>query len=221
MLKTNTKQLIIDVALKLLIKKGYDKTTVADIIKEADLSKGGLYHHFKSKEDILSEIAEIQAKEAAQIIEKIIKNKKLNELEKFNKIIAGIQTYKINFHKEKANLKEVFQKQIQDPYFQHKMMKMTKKIIVPYFRILFKEGVEHGVFKTKYPGELAEHYFDIMNSMQFSLIKPTLELAKKPENIKFIEQKLYFFQDLLERILGVKKGSILLAEPLLNRYLQK
>ena len=71
-----------------------------------------------------------------------------------------------------------------------------------------------------YPEDLAEHYLDIMTSMRMALIKPIMELKKKPENKKLIERKLRFFQDLLERLLGVKKGAINLAKPMLKRYLK-
>lgn len=47
---------IIDAAVRLWAKKGYDATGIADICTEADIGKGALYHHVGSKEDILFEI---------------------------------------------------------------------------------------------------------------------------------------------------------------------
>ncbi|MHC5229212.1 TetR/AcrR family transcriptional regulator [Enterococcus sp. LJL99] len=41
------------VALQLFLEKGYEKTTITDIMKKTNLSKGGMYHHFSSKEQIL------------------------------------------------------------------------------------------------------------------------------------------------------------------------
>ena len=46
---------ILDVSLKLFLEKGYENTTIQDIIDAlGNLSKGAIYHHFKSKEDILA-----------------------------------------------------------------------------------------------------------------------------------------------------------------------
>ena len=46
---------ILDVALALFFEKGYDNTSIQDIIDGlGGLTKGAVYHHFKSKEDILS-----------------------------------------------------------------------------------------------------------------------------------------------------------------------
>ena len=45
---------ILDVALELFFARGYDNTSIQDIIDHlGGLTKGAVYHHFKSKEDIL------------------------------------------------------------------------------------------------------------------------------------------------------------------------
>ena len=47
-----TRQNIIDKSLQLFSVKGFFNTSVNDILNETKLTKGGLYAHFKSKEDI-------------------------------------------------------------------------------------------------------------------------------------------------------------------------
>ena len=44
---------ITDAAMKVFLEKGYENTTMEAIAKNAGLSKGGLYHYFKSKDMIL------------------------------------------------------------------------------------------------------------------------------------------------------------------------
>lgn len=49
-----TRQRILDAAEKLFAQKGYERTTIQDILDELeDLSKGAIYHHFKNKEAML------------------------------------------------------------------------------------------------------------------------------------------------------------------------
>jgi AcrR family transcriptional regulator len=43
-------------ARKLFVKKGFRATTTEEIARKAKLTKGALYHHFKSKEDIFLEL---------------------------------------------------------------------------------------------------------------------------------------------------------------------
>lgn len=49
---------LIDAALALVARGNYDKTTVADIVREAGMSSRSFYEHFASKEDMVAEIIE-------------------------------------------------------------------------------------------------------------------------------------------------------------------
>jgi AcrR family transcriptional regulator len=49
---------LIDCAQRLFLTRGYERTTINDVIAAAGLSKGAFYHHFRSKEDMLEAIAE-------------------------------------------------------------------------------------------------------------------------------------------------------------------
>lgn len=50
------KQQILEAATAVFARKGFDGASMDDIVKESGLSKGGLYWHFKSKDDIISAI---------------------------------------------------------------------------------------------------------------------------------------------------------------------
>ena len=47
---------IVVISAKLFKEKGYEKTSVQDIIDAIGMSKGAIYHHFKSKEEILNAV---------------------------------------------------------------------------------------------------------------------------------------------------------------------
>ncbi len=54
-----TVNLILDVSYRLFMKKGYEHTSIQDIISHlGGLSKGAIYHHFKSKEEILMAVSD-------------------------------------------------------------------------------------------------------------------------------------------------------------------
>ena len=48
-----TRDRLIDAARKLFWVQGYEATSVAEILKKAEVNSGSLYYHFKSKEDRL------------------------------------------------------------------------------------------------------------------------------------------------------------------------
>ncbi len=50
------KQQIKRVAARIFVEKGFDNTTMEDLVKETGLSKGGLYHYYKNTTGILYDI---------------------------------------------------------------------------------------------------------------------------------------------------------------------
>lgn len=54
-----TVEKILEVSQRLFMEKGYDNTTIQDIVNElGGLTKGAIYHHFKSKEEIMDALGE-------------------------------------------------------------------------------------------------------------------------------------------------------------------
>ena len=75
---------IIDCAFKIFSEKGYDATTMDDIVKLSGVSKGGIYHYFPSKEDVFFDIAEIQLSRRQALI---------NEMSKTGTFKQFLETY--------------------------------------------------------------------------------------------------------------------------------
>ena len=55
--KIGAKEKIINAAWELFRKKGYEETTLQDIIDKSGTSRGAFYHHFRAKEDLLFRMA--------------------------------------------------------------------------------------------------------------------------------------------------------------------
>lgn len=60
------RDLVIETALGLFVRKGYENVSVDDIIAATRTSKGTFYHYFQRKEDLVAEIAERQLAVIAQ-----------------------------------------------------------------------------------------------------------------------------------------------------------
>ena len=58
------KQQIMDAAEKMFFDKGYAAATIDDILSLLDCSKGSLYHHYESKQDILENLCRRHAQDA-------------------------------------------------------------------------------------------------------------------------------------------------------------
>lgn len=76
--REDLKQKIMDAAWELFYQKGYDDTTVNDIIKKAGTSKGGFYYYFKAKDELLHSLYSFFDREYEKFYENM--NKNLNSL---------------------------------------------------------------------------------------------------------------------------------------------
>ena len=57
---TERKNEILDAAAVLFMKKGFDNTSTNDILDAVGIARGTLYHHFKSKEEVMDALIDRQ-----------------------------------------------------------------------------------------------------------------------------------------------------------------
>lgn len=53
-----TRDRIVQAARELVIERGYDGVSTADVQRRAGLSRGGLYHHFSGKDELMAAVLE-------------------------------------------------------------------------------------------------------------------------------------------------------------------
>lgn len=74
---------ILDVAEELFMSKGYEHTTMADIVGGlGGLTKGAVYHHFKSKEEVFEAVFERANEPLVARTREILADRSLSGLEK-------------------------------------------------------------------------------------------------------------------------------------------
>lgn len=79
---TDTKEKILETALKLFAKDGYEAVSVSDIADELGITKGALYKHYKNKRDIFDSIlARMEQNDANQATEHDMPETSLSESE--------------------------------------------------------------------------------------------------------------------------------------------
>ena len=63
---------ILDAAFKLVAKNGYESTSISQIAKEANISKGLVYNYFESKEEILKSLVTLAFTEGDNLMEEMM-----------------------------------------------------------------------------------------------------------------------------------------------------
>lgn len=67
-IRAQSMKMILDAAFALIVKNGYESTSISQIAKEANISKGLVYNYFESKEDILRSLVTMAFSEGDNII---------------------------------------------------------------------------------------------------------------------------------------------------------
>lgn len=70
MAKTPARQKVIEASIQLMTGRGYAATTVDDIVKQAGVAKGSVYHAFKSKEEMVIASLEYYLGQGLEILAK-------------------------------------------------------------------------------------------------------------------------------------------------------
>jgi AcrR family transcriptional regulator len=150
---------ILIVSTKLFIENGYDKTTIQDIIDELKMSKGAIYHHFKSKEDILETVINKRSLYAKEMLDDLVKNTQAdNTKEKIKKILLFIATDTQNHA-----IDIILCSQIKNPQFVVAGIQGNVLDDAGIISKLLKDGIVDGSIKTDYPTECAEIFMLLLN----------------------------------------------------------
>lgn len=164
-----TVKLILDVSTRLFSEKGYDDTSLQDIINETKLSKGAIYHHFSSKEDILKAIFHRLGNENAEIFAKIRDDSRLSGIEKLRKIFQTAV-----FHSNQSVLLTVSPCLLNNPRFLAMQIEQIYELIAPQFvEPILAEGIKDGSINIENPHEIAEAIMILTNVWLNPLVKMT------------------------------------------------
>ncbi|WP_291584119.1 TetR/AcrR family transcriptional regulator [Clostridium sp. UBA6640] len=178
---------------------------IQDIINELQMSKGAIYHHFKSKEEILHGVLDRKFLRVSSEINRIILSKKdLTALEKLRMMFM----YSIN--DDESRLMDIsIKSKCKDQYFILGNMEEMMNRVVPIIRDIVEMGQIDGSLKSEYPEEIAEVIMMLTNICLSPII-----FQRTPEDIV---KKIKFLRHMLENM-GVPIITEEMMSDLIRRY---
>ena len=148
-----TVSLILEAANRLFIEKGYEHTSIQDIIDQlGGLSKGAIYHHFKSKEDILVAVTDKMTEESNRLLAAVRDRTDLTGKEKLKTIFK-----ESIFRPVQDDIFTVAPDLSSSPGLLFSIFRETVEEAAPnYILPIIEQGIADGSIQTEYPAELAE-----------------------------------------------------------------
>lgn len=148
------KQQIIAAATAVFTRKGFHQASMADIVKEAQVSKGGLYWHFENKEAIVTAVLEqFFQGEIEEVIEVMASS--LLASQKIEQITRQIMRDTESQLGPYRNIwLEFYAVAAREGGFRDQLLQYMEQFIELY-RQLFQEGIDSGEFRPVSAQEMA------------------------------------------------------------------
>ncbi len=138
-------------------KKGYENTLVDDICKKAGITKGGFYHHFKSKQDLFIRILHEWIKKVSAQID----ISKLESDDIYKVLISIPKKIQPAFEETKSQLPlflEIYLNAIKDRRSKRVILQSIN-MFMDFFSHIIKKCIKRGVIKKVDPEEISKILF--------------------------------------------------------------
>ena len=185
---------IITAAGQLFLTKGYEKSTMRDVMNKLGIAKGTIYHYFKSKEDLLDAVIMGIVDQAVWQQRKICEEADGTALERIRQLALGGSRHS---DQDKELLLDLHQPANVGMHLRILAQVITKQ--APLYAELISQGCDEGVFDTDYPLECAEF---LLSGIQF-----LIDHGVYPWSEEQLERRWRSFPSLIESLLNAPEGS--------------
>ena len=181
------KQDLLNIAYRMFIEKGYENTSVDDIIIEAGIAKGTYYYYFESKEATLEAVIEMMIEKA----ENIAKAALTNPVPIPQKLASVVYAFQPN--KDEIVITDVLERK-ENIVMHDKIGKKIVEVAVPILSDIVREGIAQGIFACTNVEERVKMLL-IMSQNMF-------------DYGAYSNKDIEVYVDMLEKSLGAKEGTM-------------
>ena len=200
---------LIDCAQRLFLEKGYERTTINDVIAATQLSKGAFYHHFRAKEELLEAIAERFAGQALASAAAAQSHAGVGALERLNLLLAVSREWKAE---NLPQLRAVFTVLLrpENALLYHRITSAVLKAMEPTFAAIIEDGAREGVVNVT-DAQLAAEAILWMSESRRVLVADAMGVAERGDvetATEMIVKRIRAEEAMVDRMLGLAPGAI-------------
>ena len=189
------KQELLEIAYRMFISRGYENTSIDDIIDEAGIAKGTYYYYFESKEQTLEEVIGMMIEKETEAAESIL-DSSVPVPQKIVGIIASIQPTPEEKPIEGALMRP------ENIIMHQKIKRRLVEKVVPLLSKVVEEGVEQGIFSCDNIPERVRMMLVLSNEIF--------------DEGNFTDRDVDVFIDITEKLLGAQANSLGFIRNLIN-----
>ena len=181
------KQELLQIAYRMFISRGYENTSVDEIIEEADIAKGTYYYYFETKEQMLEEVIGMMIDQEMEAASRILQA----EIPVPQKIIGMISSLRPT--QEERPIEGALM-QPENIVMHEKIRKKIVEMAVPLLSKVVEEGIGQGIFACDNIAERVRMLL-VISSSTF-------------DEGCFTERDIEVFIDMTEKLLGAESGTM-------------
>lgn len=199
---------ILTAARELFLQQGYDATTVNDVIQAVGISKGAFYHHFASKEEVLSALVWLMAEQGLAQQQPLFDRADLRPAAKIRTFFRNGQQFKKGQAATLRSLIEILYREENLRLRLRAAEQMTELLVPPLGKVL-AEGVALGEFDLDDPEETARLILNL-GGLVHEAFAVALRLSKSDHRaaLRLLKKRAESYERAIERLLGVPKHSL-------------
>lgn len=198
-------------AERLFYTKGYEKTSVQDILTEMNFSKGGFYHHFDSKLSVLEAICELRAQECCEQARQAAAHAEGTAVDKLNAVFHDSAILSSGNNSFISLMIHVAYRE-DGALMREKMKGYQLSSMQPVLEEIIREGVESGAF---FVGDVETCAQMLLRLYLVFTDEVAFLLAQEDGEEKLLDElvrKLNVYRMAIERVLIAPFGSVVLFE---------
>lgn len=181
------KKELLKIAYRMFIEKGYDNTSIDEIIEEAGIAKGTYYYHFPSKEATLEAVTDMMIGEETERA-KAVMTAPIPVPQKIVSVIMNMRPLQ-----EESGIAVTLERS-ENIVMREKITGRLLEAIVPILTEVVNEGVSQGIFSCT----------NIEERVKFIVII----CQRIFDSGSFTERDIAVFVDMTEKMLGAKTGTM-------------
>lgn len=194
---------IIEASQELFNSKGFQETSINDIMGRVGAAKGVFYYYFETKDQVLDTLIEQHITNIVESVVSVLDQSDLNALQKLRCVLeeefkVSMKNYNPDNHLH--NIKNVDMHQ--------KILVGMVQRFAPIIAALVQQGINEGLFKTDHPLEVSEI---IVAGVHF-ITDLGIFMWTREEYIKKVKAS----EELIEKALCIKQGSFAFLSDLLG-----
>ena len=186
---------LLQIAYRLFLTRGYENTSVDEIIEEAGIAKGTYYYYFESKEQMLEEVIGMMIDKEIEAARQILRSE-LDLPQKFIGIIASIRPAQ-----EETPISNTLN-QPENILMHRKIQRRIIDAVIPLLTEAVEDGVKNGIFCCD----------DIPERVKMLLIVSS-ELFDEG---RYTDRDIAVFIDMAEKLLGAEAGTMSFIQKLIR-----